>query len=189
VGFRDVFWLAGGTAETSGPLLSSGYLMCSGLRKKKKGQWTHIHDNQNGRLTRIQNMCKVVSFGRGKRFASKDEDFTLKGSHGMSGPARWRRTHALEHVPPLIWEKVTKHIDRPTRTRTRYFESHKVAQIHPINAPTTKYVHDISNNGCSMAFARVRNKADAVQLCPCTGLQVERPSVVVVILPVRSPKT
>lgn len=40
------------------------------------------------------------------RLAAEDEDLVVPCSHGMTGAARWRRTHVREHIPSLIWKVI-----------------------------------------------------------------------------------
>jgi hypothetical protein len=72
--------------------------------------------------------------------------------------------------------------------RTGYFEGSKVAEILAIHAPSTKYIHNIVDEGSGVAFSREWNIPNTLKIAPRPGDCIKAPSVVIMVLTVRSTK-
>lgn len=131
---------------------------------------------------------RVVLSRRRKRFTAEYEDAGASTGHRVAGSSIWRWTHILKHEPSLVWITRLDVIPRVSlaNRHTTDLESSQISKVLAVNTTTTKDVNNIVDQRSGMSLSGYGDITYAGELLPCTRIDIEGPSVVVMIRSIRT---
>ena len=131
---------------------------------------------------------RVVLSRRRKGFTAENEDAGTSTGHRVAGSSIWRWTHILKHEPSLICVTKLEMIPRVSLAsrHTSDLESSQIPKVLAVNTTTTKDVNNIVNQRSGMSLSGYGDITYAGELLPCTRIDIEGPSVVVMIRSIRT---